>query len=42
MNLNILNDTESADYLNMLQALGFSIELQEPTHETNCIDHVMV
>ena len=42
INIDILKREESADYLDMLQALGFVADHNEPTRDRSCLDHVMV
>ena len=42
ININILNNQEAADYLDVIEASGLKSEMNEPTRETACLDHVMV
>jgi hypothetical protein len=43
ININILNQQDSAEYLNiMLMTSGLKSELNEPTRDDSCLDHVMV
>jgi len=42
MNIDILDPKEAMEYLNMLQAQGFSVEHRIPTRDHSCLDHVMV
>lgn len=40
INIDILNIEDSADYLNTLESLGFKSIQNEPTRDSNCLDHV--
>jgi len=41
MNINLLDDNESADYLNMFMAHGCLSLQNSPTRDTSCLDHVL-
>ena len=42
INLNILNDKDSSEYLNITAAKGFVSKFNKPTRDNNCLDHILV
>jgi len=42
ININILNSFEAAEYLDMIQMEGFSIDHEKPTRGLSCLDQVML
>lgn len=41
ININLLNENESAEYLNMVMSQGCLSIQNQPTREQNCLDHVI-